>query len=140
MIWEGKPYLHRKIFYNYKAIRAMYKAKFLSPMIPSFNIEETVSFFKNLLGFEVLMNDETYAILCKDNSMVHILPAGADIGEMEFYMEVDDIEQLWNSIKDKVKDMKVKGPFDREYGMREIHIIVPQTMALMFIGQAIKSS
>lgn len=116
----------------------MYKAKFLSPMIPSYNMEDTVSFFKNLLQFEVFMNEKTYAILYKDSTMVHILRAGADIGEMEFYFEVDDIEQVWNLIKDKIGDIKIKEPFDREYGMREIHIIIPQTKTLMFIGQEIK--
>ena len=35
----------------------MYKAKYLSPMIPSFNIEKTVSFFTGLLDFK-LARDE----------------------------------------------------------------------------------
>jgi hypothetical protein len=116
----------------------MYKAKSLSPMIPSFKMEETVSFFKDLLHFNVFMDEETYAILYKDNSSVHVLRAGADIGEMEFYLEVDDIDQVWESIKDKLEGIKYKEPFDREYGMREIHIVIPQTKTLMFIGQAIR--
>ena len=40
-------------------------------------------------------------------------------------------------MKDKLGEMKVREPFDREYGMREIHIIVPETKTLMFIGQEI---
>jgi hypothetical protein len=116
----------------------MYKALYLSPMIPSFNREETVSFFLSILDFKALMNGKEYAVLHKDNLTVHILPAGTDIGEMEFYLEVDDVEQLWNSIKDKIAGLRFKEPFDREYGMREIHIIIPQTKTLMFIGQAIK--
>ena len=54
----------------------MYKAKFLSPMIPSYNIEKTVSFFTDLLDFTVRRNDETYVILNKDNLTLHILKAG----------------------------------------------------------------
>ena len=104
-------------------------------MIPSYNIEKTVSFFKDLLEFKIKRDDKTYVILYKDNLSVHILSAGSDIGEMEFYLEVDDIEKVWNSIKDKLGEIKVKEPFDREYGMREIHIIIPETKALMFIGQ-----
>ncbi len=116
----------------------MYKAIYLSPMIPSFDIKETVSFFVEILDFKPRMNEKEYAILCKDNLTVHILRAGTDIGEMEFYLEVDNIEQIWNSIKDKRAGLTLKEPFDREYGMREIHIIIPQTKTLMFIGQAIK--
>ncbi len=115
----------------------MYKAKYLSPMIPSFNIEKTVSFFMDLLEFKIGRDDKTYVILYKDNSTVHILRAGPDIGEMEFYLEVDDIEKVWSNMKDKLNGMKVKEPFNREYGMREIHIIIPETKTLMFIGQEI---
>ena len=107
-------------------------------MIPSFNLKETVSFLLNLFDFNILMNEEGYAILQKDNLTVHILPAGPDIGEMEFYLEVDDIEMVWNKIKDKISGLKFKAPFDREYGMREIHIIIPYTKTLLFIGQVIK--
>lgn len=115
----------------------MYKAKYLSPMIPSYNLEKTVSFFIDLLDFKVERDDKTYFILYKDNLTVHILRAGSDIGEMEFYLVVDDIDQVWNNMKDKLEGMKVKEPFDREYGMREIHVIIPETKTLMFIGQEI---
>ena len=115
----------------------MYRAKYVSPMIPSFNIDETVSFFINLLDFKVRRDDKTYVILYKDNSTVHILRAGSDIGEMEFYFEVDDIEKVWDNMKGKLDAIKFKAPFDQEYGMREVHIIIPETKMLMFIGQAI---
>ena len=96
----------------------MYKAKYLSPMIPSFDIKKTVSFFIDLLDFKIGRDDETYAILYKDNLTIHILRAGVDIGEMEFYLVVDDIEAVWSSMKDRLSGIKVKEPFDREYGMK----------------------
>src|SRR6185437_9646707 len=103
---------------------------YLSPMIPSFDIEKTVSFFTDLLNFKVRRDDKTYVILYKDNLTVHILKAGATIGEMEFYLEVDNIELVWNNMKDKLNGIKVKEPFNQAYGMREIHIIIPQTKTL----------
>ena len=116
----------------------MYKALYLSPMIPSFKIEETAAFFKDLLDFSPIMETPEYAVYQKDKLTIHLLRAGKDIGQMEFYLEVDKIDELWASIKDKVKELKVREPFDREYGMREIHIGVPQTNTLLFIGQEIK--
>jgi len=116
----------------------MYKAIYLSPMVPSFDIPKTVSFFTDLLDFKVGRDDKTYVILYKDNLTIHILGAGSDIGGMDFYLVVDDIENVWNSMKDKVEGMKVKEPFNREYGMREIHVVVPETKTLMFIGQEIR--
>ncbi len=115
---------------------SMYKARYLSPMIPSFDLEKTVSFFIELLDFKVVRDDKTYVILNKDNLTVHIQRAG-DIGEMSFYLVVDNIDQVWRKMKDKVEGIKVKAPFDREYGMREVHIIIPETKTLMFIGQEI---
>ena len=118
----------------------MYKAKYLSPMIPSYNIPKTVSFFTDLLGFSIGSDEKTYVILYKDHCTVHILRAGTDIGEMEFYFEVDDLEIVWNNMKDKLEGIKVKAPFDQEYGMREVHIIIPETKTLLFIGQVIAAS
>lgn len=116
----------------------MYKALFLSPMIPSFNMPATFRFFKEVLAFTAEMETPQYAILSKDGLTVHILPAGHDIGQMEFYLEVNDVDQLWAAIKDKVAGLRVREPFDREYGMREIHLEIPETKTLLFIGQEIK--
>lgn len=115
----------------------MYKALYLSPMVPSYNIKETVRFFGELFNFKIARDENNYAIIYKDNHLIHILNAGTDIGEMEFYLEVDDIDNLWYNIKDKLEGIKVKAPFDREYGMREFHVIVPHTKTLMFVGQAL---
>jgi len=115
----------------------MYKALYLSPMVPSYNIKETKRFFVELFDFKVAMDGDTYVIVYKDNHLVHILNAGGDIGEMEFYLEVDGVDTLWETIKDRLASIKVKPPFDREYGIREFHIIVPHTKTLMFVGQVI---
>ncbi|HZY35838.1 MAG TPA: hypothetical protein VFE53_04275 [Mucilaginibacter sp.] len=115
----------------------MYKALYLSPMIPSYNMRETAAFFIDLLGFGKVMYTDGYIILQKDNLSIHILNAGTDIGEMEFYLEVDEIDPLWENMKERLPGIKVREPFDREYGMREVHIIIPHTKTLLFIGQAI---
>lgn len=115
----------------------MYKAIHLSPMIPSYDIGATTAFFRDLLGFVVLRDDGSYVILQKDETTIHILRAGADIGEMEFYLEVDKVDAIWERIKDQLAG--AKAPFNREYGMREIHVIVPHTKTLLFIGQVIAS-
>jgi hypothetical protein len=116
----------------------MYKALYLSPMVPSFNIKGTASFFTGLLEFKIARDDGNYSIVYKNDLTVHILRAGKDIGQMEFYLEVDDVDAVWSSIKDKLDGLKVKAPFNQDYGMREIHIGVPHTNTLLFIGQEIK--
>ena len=108
-------------------------------MIPSFNIEETADFFKSVLGFSPVMHTDTYAVYQKDNLTIHLLRAGENIGQMEFYLEVDNVDELWTIIKEKAKNLKTREPFDRDYGMREIHIGIPQTNTLLSVGQEIKS-
>jgi len=54
---------------------------------------------------------------------------------MEFYLEVDNVDALWSKIKDRLTDLKFKEPFNQEYGMQEIHLCIPHTNALLFIGQ-----
>lgn len=114
-----------------------YSALYLSPMIPSFNLNATAGFFREVLGFSALMETESYAVYVRDGLTIHILPAGSDIGQMEFYLEVDNVDELWEEIRERVTGMKVRAPFDRDYGMREIHICIPHTNTLMFIGQVI---
>ena len=106
-------------------------------MVPSYNIEATKHFFLDLFGFSIVM-DGDYTIVKKDAFLIHILRAGENIGEMEFYLEVDDIDNLWLSIQNRITDNKRRAPFDREYGMREFHIEVPHTKTLMFVGMVIK--
>ncbi len=116
----------------------MYKALHLSPMIPSHKVEETSRFFREIFSFKDVRIEKSYAILSKDNLSIHILPAGNNIGQMEFYLEVDDIDVLWKSIEEKLKDMRVRSPFNREYGMREFHVEIPHTNTLLFVGQVIR--
>ena len=114
------------------------KALYISPMIPSFDLKITGDFFKTILGFAPVMENKDYAIYIKDNLTIHILTAGEDIGQMEFYMQVTNIDELWNLIKDKMNGLKHREPFNQIYGMREIHIEIPKTKALLFIGQELK--
>jgi len=106
-------------------------------MIPSYEVVETANFFQTLFGFDTVRQETGYIILIKDNLTIHIQNAGADIGGMSLYLAVDNIDQLWKSIKDKLEGIKTRAPFDRDYGMREFHVIIPHTQTLMFVGQAI---
>ena len=114
-----------------------YKTLRVSPMIPSFDVPATATFFIELFGFKTFRDDGNYRILYKDDCTIHIERAGTDIGEMEFYLEVDDINGLWANMGGRLGDIKVRPPFDRDYGMREFHVIVPHTKTLMFVGQVI---
>jgi len=106
-------------------------------MLPSYNVGATVRFFTEIFEFKVARDDGNYVIVYKDHHLIHVLNAGIDVGEMEFYLEVEGIDELWQNIENKLTEIKVKPPFNQDYGMREFHIIVPHTKTLMFVGQPI---
>ena len=109
-------------------------------MVPSTNVAKTAEFLQDALGFSVRILDSEYAICTRDGLSLHLLPAGDDVGQMEFYLEVDDVDSMWLQIEPFVKNLRHKPPFDRPYMMREVHIDLPHTKALMFIGMEIKPS
>jgi len=115
----------------------MYKVLFLSPMIPSDRPMETAAFFGEALGFNIKSFDEEYHICERDGMSVHIQPAGENIGEMSIYIEVDHIDGLWTEMEPKVAHLRHNAPFDRPYGMREVHVDVPATKTMLFLGQSL---
>ena len=117
------------------------KAIRLSPMVPSANIQETKSFLTKALGFEEAMVSPDYVILTKDNYDLHICPAGDNIGQMSIYLEVDNLESTWEVFKSELTDgIRVREPFERDYGMKEFHADIPKTNTLLFVGQRVEQS
>lgn len=115
----------------------MSRILFISPMVPTTDLSASAGFLVGALGFKEVFNEDGYGICERDGLTIHFLPAGSDVGQMETYIEVDDVDDVWEGMKDKVGDIKHKEPFDRPYGMREIHVELPATKCLLFIGQSI---
>jgi len=108
---------------------------YLSPLLAVRNVEETIEFYKNILGFETGMvfpdeNNPEYADLSKDGMVIMFLLAknmgiGSDeklgIG-VNLYMEIDgDIDEYYAELKNKsvkfVYDIK-----DEHFGIRDFAI------------------
>lgn len=114
----------------------MHQFKQISPMIPSEDVVHTRDFLKSTMAFSLVMDDPSYVILEKDNQSVHLCPTGKDYGESSFYILVENIESLWDSIKDKLSNLSVRPLFTQPYGMKEFHIILPATKTLMLVGES----
>lgn len=117
----------------------MYKALYLSPMIQSSDVIESAAFFQQVLGFTLVRKDNSYIILSKENCTLHIKQVINHRPESaELYLEVDQIDIVWDSIKGKLKGIKVKEPFTQPYGMKEFHLLLPNTNTVLFVGQWIR--
>jgi catechol 2,3-dioxygenase-like lactoylglutathione lyase family enzyme len=116
------------------------KAKRISPMLAVADMEATLAFYTDVLGFTAMMKSPGYSILERDGQTIHFQKAESEEvmncvrGHAEIYIEVSGIESLWEHVKSFKDRYRVRDLFDREYGMTEFHISDPNE-CLVFVGQ-----
>jgi catechol 2,3-dioxygenase-like lactoylglutathione lyase family enzyme len=115
-------------------------AKRISPMLVVANMDETLAFYREVLGFTVAMQSPEYSILERDGQTIHFQKAASEEvmncvrGRTEIYIEVSDIHPLWDHVKTLKDRYRIRDLFDREYGMTEFHISDPND-CLVFVGE-----
>ncbi len=134
------------------------KATKLTPNFEVKDIRETVKFYQSVLGFSLVMavpetqdgieqtlsenKEYVYALVSKDNvemmfqrtdsfkqdlTFAKNLPFGASVS---FYMEIEGLDDFYNDIKDKVKE--ITKPKLAWYGMKEFYTKDPNGYILGF--------
>ncbi len=115
-------------------------AKRISPMLAVANMDETLAFYKNVLGFTPTLHSPEYSIVARDGQTIHFQKAASEEvlncvrGHAEIYLEVSGIEALWKHVETFKDRYRIRDLFDREYGMTEFHIEDPNG-CLVFVGQ-----
>src|SRR6266849_4793965 len=115
-------------------------AKKISPMLAVANMEETIVFYKSVLGFTPTLKSPEYSILERDGQTIHFMKAASEEvmrcvrGHAEIYIEVSGIDSLWQHVKTFKERYRIRDLFDREYGMSEFHIADPND-CLVFVGE-----
>jgi len=98
----------------------------LVPMLRVHRIDETIAFYRDLLGFNCVNQMEGWACLEKDG--VEIMFATPNEHEPfdkpqftgSLYFRIDDVDTLWEKLKDKTSIVYPIENFD--YGMREFAV------------------
>jgi uncharacterized glyoxalase superfamily protein PhnB len=116
----------------------------LRPMLWTENLRETVDFYVGVLGFACgELNDQWgWASLSKDHIGIMVAKPNEHtpfdkIGFTgSFYFNTDDVDTLWEKLKDKAR--VCYGIENFEYGMHEFAIYDNNGYLLQF-GQAIES-
>ena len=115
-------------------------AKRISPMLAVANMEESVLFYQNVLGFAPILQNPEYSIVGRDGQTIHFQMAASEEvmncvrGHTEIYIEVSGIHSLWEHVKEFRNRYRIRDLFDREYGMTEFHIEDPNG-CLVFVGE-----
>jgi len=121
-------------------MKAQTTAKRISPMLAVAEMEETIAFYQNVLGFVPTLKSPEYAIVERDGQSIHFMKAVSEEvmkcvrGHTEIYIEVVGIHPLWEHVKTFKDRYKVRELFDTEYGMTEFHIGDPNE-CLVFVGE-----
>lgn len=129
------------------------KFNYLSPILWTKDLQATISFYENILGFKSRSNFPNFVSLSRDNiNIMFVLPIEEpedckDPNNKEeffpkpqltgsIYITTEQVDQLWESVKDKAK---VESSIaDREYLMRDFSILDNNGYELVF-GEDISS-
>nr|WP_294938280.1 VOC family protein [uncultured Flavobacterium sp.] len=121
-------------------------AKFqpIRPMLWTNELKETIAFYQNVLGFTCgeCNEDWGWAALHKDEAEIMLAmpneqtPFDKPLFTGSFYINVDNVEEIWADLKDKCKICYEMEDF--EWGMREFGVYDNNGYLLQF-GQEIKS-
>jgi len=100
-------------------------------MLASDDMDTSIAFYKDVLGFKTLLYSPEYSIVERDGQAIHIQKSASDETMMcmrkhtEIYIEVSGIQLLWEHVKTLKERYRIRDLFDREYGMTEFHIVDP---------------
>jgi len=119
---------------------AAYTARKTSPMLAVADMDETLAFYQEVLGFAAMMKSPEYSIVERDGLTIHFMKAASEQvmecvrGHTEIYIEVSGIRSLWEHVKTFKERYRIRDLFDREYGMTEFHVEDPNG-CLVFVGE-----
>jgi hypothetical protein len=112
----------------------------ITPFMTVDNLDRAVHFFSDILGFTTYINAGGYAYLQRETAGMRILEqrgqaAPPGTRRYAYYIDVNDVDQLYAELKpklDTLPDGDLRGPFDQEYGQRELLILAPDGNFLVF--------
>ena len=103
--------------------------------IPSVNLSITADFFIKLFEFKIKVKSDYYIELKNNEHSIGLLKAMSLDNEQSIYIQVNEIEKLWSDIKENIALYNHKELFTQEYGMKEFHVIIPETSTLLIVGE-----
>lgn len=100
----------------------------LTPMLRTWDMRETIAFYRDILGFtcKTFNEDWGWALLSRDEASVMLSGPNAHEGDQaprftgSLYFRCDHVDEFYSAIKDRVKVCYPIEDFD--YGMREFGI------------------
>jgi catechol 2,3-dioxygenase-like lactoylglutathione lyase family enzyme len=112
------------------------------PAMPVREMSNAVAFYRDRLGFDVQHHDDGYAVLCRDEAVVHLWESGDEswreregstdkpicsgaesflAGTASFRVRVDDVDELFEEMRDAevLHPVSENGVDHTDFGTRE---------------------
>ncbi|WP_334187305.1 bleomycin resistance protein [Noviherbaspirillum sp.] len=101
------------------------------PVLPSLDLQQTVDFYTNKLGFREAGRYPDYAILVRDGCEIHFWPCDdRRIAENSSCYIRGNTQRLYEDFTSRGLD--IKEPAVRPWGMKELYVIDPHGNLLKF--------
>ena len=113
----------------------------ITPLVPVTDVDRSVRFFVDTLGFQIGFHAEGYAYLTRDCAAIRIVQAGegVDLRDQKYlqscYIDVEGLEDLYRELKPQLEKLpkgRVKLPFIQTYGQREFHVLDEDVLLIIF--------
>jgi len=109
--------------------------KMACPLFPSADIERSMAFYRDQLGFRsaAAYGDE-YGIVERDGVEIHFWPCDdRNIAEnTSAYFRTDDVDSLHDDVERLATEARITAPVTRPWGMREFYVWDPDGNLLKF--------
>lgn len=107
--------------------------------ISSRSPQVTKQFLQEVLNFIVAFEYSCYIELEKDGLLLGIQQSEGEPNQQSLYTRMEGIDEFWASQKESLSQYEAGEPFIQEYGMKEIHVIAPETNTPLFIGERVNA-
>jgi catechol 2,3-dioxygenase-like lactoylglutathione lyase family enzyme len=120
----------------------------VTPFMHVENLERALTFFIDILGFEVPYRDDNYAYVHRETVGFRLMEQTGDEGappgnrRFAYYIDVRDVDQVYEELRPKLDTLPkedVYGPVNQTYGQRELLVLAPDGNLIAF-GAAIGKS
>ncbi|MDX6481326.1 MAG: hypothetical protein QOG85_1836 [Gaiellaceae bacterium] len=104
------------------------------PVLPANDVDETVTFWRDELGFTEVFSSEEYGIVERDGTAIHFFPSHVDPRENDggCRLGVDHVE----SYHDELSDHVFAPLEDKPWGTREFAVLDPTRNLIWFVERS----
>jgi catechol 2,3-dioxygenase-like lactoylglutathione lyase family enzyme len=107
-----------------------------APVLHVPDVEATVRYYRDVLGFTRDFGDETYSVVWRDNSAIHFVKDDRAPSGVHLFQWVRDVDAYHDEIAQRGAEI-ASAPADRSYGIRELAVRDINGIGIIF-GQDIE--